>query len=348
MQDPTEKALTRSAAYALLGNLIHRGLDEKTLSQVQTLEPLAETLPQPLKLDELAAAHHRFFQEETQPFAGAHLHVQGLCGGEEAQKARAHFSRAGFAANFSDLTLDHLTPALFFLSFLCGAEGDALEDEKPRIVEALQGLQRDFFDAVLLPWWVAYAVSTQDAPRSFWRQVISLTVELVAEHRLDLAHLPEGIAGESLPPRPALLEDPKTSLKDVARLLTTPSLTGMHLGPGQITRLSRQTQIPRGFGAKWQMVENLFHSAVELDALPALFSAWDALLVRQMDHWSTVRLLPALAPFCDVWMERLRETQTLLEEMDHRSAQMLSRQVGELGHRHTQADRVGESLFHPR
>lgn len=307
--DREQLAIARTHAYALLARLMVRGMDESLLEQVRAVPALASVLPEEVDLDELAAAHHRRFRFEAFPHAGVYLDPEGLAGGEAADRSRTTYRSAGFHPKLDDLAADHLGVQLSFLSFLCGAEADALEDGELEAAGRIAELQRRFLDEHLLRWLPALVATIDGTERDLWRQVVVMASELAADHRASYAGAANEAAPWRLPEAPRLLDDPETDLRTIVEFLLAPAHAGLFLGRNDLAVLGRKHELPRGFGSRRIILTNLFKSAVEFEQVPELMASLTmaiqdraASLNRQLDD------APALAPSIEPWIRRLGDT----------------------------------------
>lgn len=106
------------------------------------------------------------------------------------------------------------------------------------------------------------------------------------------------------------------SLREIAQTLTTPALAGMVLTKGRLGELSRELDLPIGFGDRVQMLMGLFRAAGDLERVPALIRA----LRGEAERWGRRYLgwaeeYPASEAIWNDWRERLSRTRGLLAEM---------------------------------
>jgi TorA maturation chaperone TorD len=306
-----ELARSRSLAYGLLAKLLLRGLDREQLELVGALPGLAEALPDSLgeaELDELAAEHHTLFHLESTPYAAE------FTGATEA--VHDAFRMGGFVPRLDDVRADHLGVLLGHLSFLVGAEADALEDGNATAASRVEELISPFIDLHLLSWLPCYLASALDRPTTLWTSVLQMAYDVLTEHRADLSE-----SGESVGPRSDTLDldAPKTSLRDVAEFLSQPGRCGVYISRDDITAVARGAGAPRGFGSRRMMLENLLQSAAEYEQSNHAFRALRQLVASRgasMLELAGGRVAPALLR---PWLERVDETSELLQRMENAS-----------------------------
>ena len=318
-----QRAEARSVAYDLFARLFLESPTHSTWSSITAVPELERSLSLTgIDSDRAASDHFHLFGLNVFPYQGMFLDTGGSLGEQQSGRVLACYQQAGFdlapdtpAGRIpAGESPDHIGLELAFLSFLSGAEADALQDGENLHVLRIQTLQRDFLDQHVLPWLpvLVQAISQQGLP--FYTELAQLSLELVSEHHTALG---EGIvvrqAAFALPHLPSLLENEKTGLKDIAAYLLTPAYSGFYLGRDDIARLGRRRQLPRGFGGRLQMLENLLRSAVDYDHLPQLIDDLQAL----MDGWQSAYQFyaeteSAWEPFAVAWLERLESTRAIL------------------------------------
>jgi TorA maturation chaperone TorD len=309
--DSKARALARSRLYGLLARLLVRGVDRRSLAQLEQLG-WAPTHDDPeAQFEQLAAEHHATFMLGVFPYAGVFLDPSASAGAC-SDRVRSHYAKAGFQPKLDELAADHLGIELAFLAFVTGAQADALEDDRPMIAAALDPLLADFLDDCVLSYLPALVCAVEDG---FWATILSETLALLAEHRSTLP-------GPIIPTRSLdslgtgdLLADPRTGLRQIAEHLLTPAASGVFASRADIAAWGRQHQLPRGFGSRVLMLDNLLRSAVEYGQLASLIAALDDDLA-QRDH-----ALARLASACELelavapWRAALVRTRTLLARL---------------------------------
>jgi hypothetical protein len=319
MVELTEEALAeaRSRLYALLARMVTDGVEEPDLERIKALPALAVALPADPDLDLLAAAHQASLGLHVAPFAGAVLESDGSLGGPSTAAAEATWARLGLPERH-DVPADHLGRALAALSWLSGAEADALADGRPDQVPRLRALQVDVLDAHVIGWLAPLVAAMAVGPSRLYGAVMDLTAELVGAHRASLGGSPpEPI----LPAVGANLDEQRTGLRDVARRLTTAGRAGAILTVADVAEVARQTKVPHGFGGRRQAFETLLLSAADHEKIPAVC---DALRRRLAAIDARYEELGGLGLPVGVWRARLAESSALLEQLG--SAEHLARE----------------------
>jgi TorA maturation chaperone TorD len=307
--------------YGILAKLLVVGLDADTLAQLRALDGWLLDDTRPYDLDELAAEHHACFHLDLFPYAGVFLDRSAVAGARSDMVTEL-FERAGFRPRLDQLTADHLGVMLGFLSFVSAATGEAREDRRLILPAELERLTSEFLDACILSWLPALiAASDSDLvrPRPFWPNVLHATLEFAAAHRMSLRdRFPDTTTPTpELPDDPQdLLDDPRTGLRRIAEHLLTPADSGMFLTRADIAQLGRERALPRGFGSRLLMFDNLLHSAVDYGQLGALLAGLDALLDTRdramADLGAELELETPVAP----WRNALKRTRKLISTLD--------------------------------
>ena len=302
--EPGTRALARGRAYDLLASLLAEGpVRAEHLAAVPALAPFLPEDP-----DEAAAEHHRVLTAELYPYESVFLDPSGLLGGQHASQVRLALAGFGVAGR-DDLEPDHLANQLAALSFLCGAELDAVTDGRGGQLLRIREAQRRLLDEHLLRWLPACGVALEQLDSPLYAAAVGLLLELAADHRA-------GLAGAApiwtLAEPPQLLEDPRTDLKAISRHLVCPVFAGGFLSQTALTRIGRELDLPRGFGKRWQVLENLLRSGVHYERFGDLVAALDA----QLQAWQTrYRALASCGLPTGAWTERVDETRSLLERL---------------------------------
>lgn len=318
---PAEAALARHHSYALLSRLFLDGLTADLLPTLQHVAELAELLPGSFDGDEAAATHYDLFGLNVFPYEAVFLDssAQGSAvqlGGPITHSVEQCLREASYAMGSGDASHDHIGHELGYLAHLSGAEADAWQDELAKTAWHIRLRQRDFLREHLLRWLPALCQAIRDQSEPFYAALIDLVLELVQDHALALsgtAAAPSPHNGE-LPQAPPLLEDEKTGLRQIARFLSVPRLSGIYLSRDAMSALARDLQLPRGFGSRDQILENMFYAAVQYDALDALLGSLDDIASR-WDHAYRRAFVPVLQPFVQPWQARVTATRALLQEL---------------------------------
>ncbi len=312
---PAPAAQARHLSYTLLSQLFLQGLTPESLPTVQAVPELAELLPEPLDLDELAAVHYQLFGFNVFPFASIFLDDSGLLGGPVTDAVSLDYQLAGFHVAAEASSPDHIGQELAFLAFLCQLEWNALQNA--RDVAAVQGQQILFLQKHLLHWLIplTLAIKQQDDP--FFTAVSNLTLALVYDHYQALANEHEiAVAAWVLPTAPDLLDDDKTSLKDIAVYFTTPVYGGVFLSRDDVGRLARQYKLPRGFGDRQQLLTNLMRTAVQYDQFSGILNAVKQVVIDWQSFYAgKSKEMPLLEPFIQPWQQRTMQTIHLIANM---------------------------------
>lgn len=311
----------RSRAYVLFSQLYLHGPNQALLPVLRNVPDLSEHLAHPFDADDAAADHHQLFGLNVSPHAALFLDASGRLGGGVADEVRRRFARTGFQSNLSSEDADHLGHELGFLSFLAGAEGDAIDNGLKAETLRMQRLQRRFLDEHILWWLPAFTHTIRRHGSPFYTALADLTLDLVLEHRASLMDPPVEQASVRLPDLPALLDEPKTSLRDIAHYLTVAPWSGFYLTRDDIARLGRAENIPRGFGHRALMLHNLLRSAAEFDRLVPLLDRLLELLDTSRSAYQTLGESPYLQPITTAWVERLDATTRLLQHITRAARQ---------------------------
>jgi len=304
-------ALARSRIYGLLGRLYLDGIEEEDLDRVRAVPDLASVVPDPFQPDEAAADHQHLFGFNVFPYESMFLGVTGLLGGDITDGVVASYQAAGFGEQEKGEGADHIGHELSFMAFLCRAEHEAWEGQRPAVAPRMARLQAEFLDLHLLRWLPPLALAIRAHDHSFYEAVVGVTLEVAAEHW-------GGAAGEfkttfELPALPDLLGNEKTGLKEIVAYLLTPAYSGLFLSRDAIGRLAQRHRLPPGFGSRQNMLLNLLRSAANYDGAGDLLPALQVMAAGWAEKYGEM-------PVGQPWSLRAQGTAKLLEEMIARTA----------------------------
>ena len=318
MLSPLNHAQARSHTYTLLGRLFLHPLTADLLPYLQSIPTLAAALPDPFDPDRAAATHHTLFAFNLFPYASIFLDPSRLLGGPIANEHENLYRRSGFVPDPA-VEPDHLGQCFTFLAHLSQLEGHHLESGQSADIP--QTTQRNFLQNHLLPWLLPCAIAIHHQNNPFYGRLAQLSLALVADHYGELkrqsgVRLVQSARLNHSSVDAPLLEDGRTGLREVARFLVTPVLSGVYFGRSDITGLARRLNLPHGFGRRDQMLHTLLQSAVQYDAAPQLIAALQELITNwQQAYQQIAHDYPETAAFLPPWQTRLHQTQHLLTQM---------------------------------
>ena len=326
---PGEEAQARSYSYTLFGRLLLEGITADLLPTIRAIPELADLLPDPIDLEETAAAHHRLFAFNVFPYAGIFLEDSGLLGGPIAGEVKGIYQKAGFETDTAGADPDHLGQEMAFLAYLTGAEARAWQNDQLPAVSAWQAAQYHFLETHLLSWLIPCLITIQQQEDNFYRRLAQIILALAAGHYQTLVETDSILADEPasipiplesstagmFPP----LEDGQTGLREIARFLITPVQAGLFLSRHDLDLLARRLSLPHGFGSREQMLLNLLRTAGQYDSALALFQALQAHINCWQEIYRSVQKdFPQTAVFVHPWQNRTEQAQQLLIQMQNR------------------------------
>ena len=294
--------LTDGHLYAVYSQLILCPLSRGQHSELPTrlkrnISSLPSTHSEEASNDECAALHHSIFGFEIQPYSGTFLHPEGLVGGEQTERGLDLCHNLGINIDPTTDSIEHLGRQLQLLWKLTNSSTP---------VHTVQPI----LDALLIPWLAPVLVSIVRYGQPFYTQLAHDIWRIVVRHR---AHFNIPFQFQPVDEEP-LLDDPKTGLKDLARFLTTPGRSGFYLSRASITGIARNTQLPRGFGSRYQMMESLLFSAADQLQIPHLVTE----LQHELKTWEKIynqfqQQTPTPFNFVSGWLERMQGTCKILQ-----------------------------------
>jgi hypothetical protein len=292
--------MERWESYDLYARLIGRPPTSEALESAAELPPLSETISSlPPDADEREALHHQIFGFEVLPLAGAFLDPRGLVGGSQTDVCIGFYQENGLLFDPRGDSVEHLSRQLQVLSML-SREG-VKEKQKER--------QRRFLDSILLPWLPAVVLAIEDFGHPFYTAVSREVWRTVAQHRSEFPVRKTENAKEGS----SLLDNPKTGLAQISSFLSAPQRSGFWFSRAGISRVSRSTQLPRGFAERRKMVQNLLHTAAGQGAVPAVTEQIAKETGRWRKNYAALRSeAPHLGDSVAPWQKRLAAAEELL------------------------------------
>lgn len=301
-----ERTLAFSRAYALFSDIFQQGVSTDTASLFEIADDKSES--------EYRAEHYQLFGRNVFPFEAIFLGTDGLLGGEITESVTAFYQSVGFSAPI-DESADHISVQLSLMAFLSGAESDALADNVTHQIQRMRQLQRYFLDEHLLRWLPACVSAIQQQGESDYLDIASQLLALVIEHRVHLGDdLMMTESAFQLPDVPDLINDEKTSLRDIASYLLTHSYTGFFLSTDDIKRLGAQFRLPHGFGKRQQILTNLLRTASDYGAFGEVIASFKQMAERWLAFYEGLEHLPS--PIKNEWIGRLKMSIELLDRIN--------------------------------
>jgi len=295
-------------AYGLLGELIAGPLSEELIERACQSPLLGEAIGAAPSLDELAAEHHRAFEWSAFPHQGVYLDQGGWADGSSSLALRTLFSRLGFVAR-QDLPADHLTNLLGALALsLDRGDGEQID---PALPGGAASIELELLDGHLLRWLPGFVAAVCRLHLGFPVALASQLEDLALYHREILAAVVPA-SDFVLEPVPSLLDEPETSLADIATFLLSPVRSGLFLSREDILFVVRSAGCFCGFGDRQTMLLNALRTAVQHERLAELCAAL-SLLHRSWEERLESRVLVGLPEvFTRPWIARSTDSRALL------------------------------------
>lgn len=316
---PEESAAGKSKLYDLLSQLFISGPDETLVPLIAAVDELAHHFPADSDPSIWGAAHHNVFGLSIFPHESYFLDASGMLGGPLAETVAQRYGQLGYKPPRTVAAVDHLGVELGLMSFLCGAEADALRDGLIDVAERMKREQARFLADHLLRWIapVTWAIYREGDP--FYSAVASLVPVLAADHADAFAAVPREPL--MLPAGPDLLDEKSTSLREIAAYLMTPAHSGLFLSRTTVSHIARALHLPRGFADRTQMLTNLFQAAAQYEQIPLLLAS---LKQTVEDASATYEQILAEQPLCSFavrpWQEKLAQTQRMLTQIEEQTS----------------------------
>jgi len=282
-----DKTLARARAHELFAELFTVGVSD---SNSQYVKLIPELLP---FLDEAdldyqdrmhESDHYEIFGKNIFPYESIFLDKEMNLGGEISESVTDFYQRIGYEPPTSE-NYDHIGVQLSALGYLSRLELELQEKQNSQELNYNREAQIELLDRHILQWMPMLNKALISQQNKFYSALCDLTLELLLEHR---AILTENILDNTFEAHDGglrLLEDSKTSLKDIAIYLLTPALSGVFISHSEISRIAKLHDLPRGFGNRVQMLTNLFRIAAGYDALPQVLAEIKGILNSWIDYY---------------------------------------------------------------
>jgi len=302
-----QSALAFGRAYELFSQIYRHGLNDEFAALIN------------ISLDESrdGSEHYQLFIHNVFPYETIFLGDDGLLGGTITEKVAAFYRRIGFQSA-SDESADHISSELEAMAYLCFAELDAVEDHIPHQIHRIHQLQRRLLDEHLLRWLPAFVIAVEQQTHTVYTEIVRQSFDLVCKHRLQLGDdLMAATDTFSLAEPFDLLDNEKTSLRDIARYLLTPAHTGFFLSIDDIRGIGAAFRVPHGFGKRQQILTNLLRTASDYDVFPDVIQQFKQIAAGWQAQFSAMQALPTQIQ--RVWISRLEATDALLDQIERLS-----------------------------
>ncbi len=300
----------RGRAYALISGLLLGPVTAETWQRAADVPVIAQARGE-LSLDELGAAHYKLFGLEVFPFASVFLEPDALASGARAGAAHELYSGWGYRGA-TDTAADHLGVQLGFLPHLARGELAAMRREDQGQVERTRACAAEFLDGHVLSYLLPLVAATRAARVPVFSDLVDLAAELLADHR---RAIDAPMAAPELPEWESPVADDSAGLRDVAGFFLAPARSGVWLARGDVTRLGRELEVPRGFGSRVQTLTNLLRNAGEYEQAAIVLQRLDELLGERRDAYDRIGEAAALSVYAAPWIERLGATRAVVRDM---------------------------------
>ncbi|GAB4273506.1 MAG: molecular chaperone TorD family protein [Candidatus Promineifilaceae bacterium] len=312
---PIETAVSRQRIYTLFSRLFLEGLTPELLDIARHVPELAAAVPTPYHADEAAASHYQLFQRNLYPYESFFLTTNGLLGGPIAGRVTAVYQQNHFTPPDTTTNPDHIGIELAFMAHLCKIEAQELGIRDWKFTPPISA-QRSFLQTHLLRWLPPLVLAIHRQANPFYTALADLMLAFAA-HDAQMRQC--GGTETPHPHPPALLENDKTGLKEIARVLTTPCYTGMVIGRTEVTQLGQKHRLPRGFGSRTQLMSNLLYTAVSYDTFPALLQDILTLLENSTAVYTQMATdYPQLAHAVRPWQTQCQNSHQTIQQLLHR------------------------------
>ncbi len=273
-------------------------LEQLDIWDAAELESLAS-----LTNDDIASEHYSTFGMTVFPFGHYYTSTGRNYAGDNDGEILRLYKEEAF--DFETLSLGmgptHLGTQLKFLQY-------TIDQGRPH-------LTREFLTNHVLNWIHSLNISLGETNGHIFPKLIkhiesdltSLWQDLNGTEHLDEFHFQL----QDFDYKKDLLENEKTSLKDIGEMLMTPALCGVFISKPTLTQFASQLEIPTGFGSRVMMTETIFKEAVNYEKIEKLFSMLEAYFT----HWEKSYEDYPVTPVAEVWKSRIQDVRNMLSEI---------------------------------
>ncbi len=321
MLSDAEKAWGRGRAYALLAELVARGITEANAEAARASDGIAQALSSYPNADDAAADHHFVFGLSVPPQEGAFLDARGEVGGSLTDRLRDAYAELGVAHDPRGEGAEHLATELRALGFASATEAVHLDQERSAEAAEMRARARRFLDRHLLRWLPSFAATVRSTARPFPEAVVAQIVDVVYDHRSELGAADEEDLDFALAGDPLDLDDDSVGVREIAAALSVPARVGLLVSREDVAAVGRRHRVPRGFGERRTLIHNLLRSSVSLGAFAPTIDELRALLASRSHALEDARnaQVPGLARLTAPWIARIQNTDAALARLANES-----------------------------
>ena len=310
----------RPAAYRLLSALMSRGPQSDLLEAARLSPTIAGALERYPELDAAAADHELAFSLGALPYEGAFLDPDGQVAASAGYELRRTLERLNLSVDPLGIEAEHLASELDALGVLSQRELQAQLLSDCGGAAGARAALRTFLDRHLLRWLPIFGLAVRRLGLAYPGAVVEQIEALVYEHRAELGEPASADLELALPGPEQLLDDPQTSLSDIAAALVRPAVAGTMLTRADIAQLGRSAGLPRGFGERRVMLHNLLESASSYGALAEVTAALSGLLLEDAQALGRARYRAVPRELIAPWRSTNGQARSMLARLAQASA----------------------------
>jgi hypothetical protein len=213
--------------------------------------------------DDLATEHFSLFGRDHFLWHSYYLSDDRMIGGDIAERYLLCYQKHEIEPNCSE-DPDHLAHIFAALGIACETKNAmAIREITHHMIEFWPFIKRGVTEH-------ANSENSVFLPLVLWiEELLKLTEEIIS----GAPRFERNLTQESA--KDLKLDNEKTSLKDISIWFATPANCGINLTPSTLQLFSQVHNIPKGFGSRWQIIENLFTSLSSYKKLPEFMDFLD-------------------------------------------------------------------------
>lgn len=313
--------LNQTQHLRLLSRLFLKGITQDSLPELLEIPvfdghfPHANVPPDEAVLDEWAADHFHLFGMNVPPNAAMYLDPEAMLGGATSAWVQEMYSAAGFSHPGTAEGPDHIGNELAFLAYLLDQAALVHSENDPHGTGEWTSLAARFYGQHLRVWVPVFGFAVQRQQHPFYDEIAALLLKWVKEIVAVLPGLPEPDLPANEVPGESLLSDPDTHIRDISRYLLTPALSGVLLSRDRISHFGRSTRLPRGFGDRLQILNNLIRSAAGYEMVDGILNLIQTEFETWLDFYDGLGRHAGMDGTARFWELRVRQSLQLINRM---------------------------------
>jgi hypothetical protein len=289
--------------YKLLGDLILGPPNYDFKHTLSLLNLTDEINIEKLSNDDIASEHYGTFGMTVFPYGHYYTSEGRNFAGDNDSELISLYQEYGF--NYESISFGmgatHLGTLLHFVQFT--------------VDKNLPHLRREFIANYLLGWMPTFIIAINEMDSVVYKSLVNYIEHKLLHEWTSLngpVHLDE--IKFQLPEFDIftdLLNNEKTSMKDIGEYFITPARAGFFLSKPTLLNMAAKLDIPVGFGDRGLIMGDVMREAVNYESLAGLTQILLTYCNYVKGHYHKFPILPIAA----IWIKRVEQTEKLINEV---------------------------------